>query len=49
MILLGFWGAFRSSELAAMQIEHITFEGDAMRVHLPFSKHDPLGGGEDGA
>lgn len=47
VILLGFWGAFRSSELAAMQIEHITFEGDAMRVHLPFSKRDPVGGGED--
>jgi integrase len=47
VMLLGFWGAFRSSELSAMRVEHVALTPDDLRVHLPFSKHDPLGSGED--
>jgi integrase len=47
VLLLGFWGAFRSSELAAITIEDVAFTADAMPVHLPFSKRDPLGRGDD--
>jgi site-specific recombinase XerD len=42
MLLLGFAGALRSSELAALDVEDITMHADGMRVWLARSKEDPL-------
>ena len=41
LLLLGFLGAFRAGELAALRIEHVTVTDDAVRVFLERSKDDP--------
>jgi integrase len=41
LLLLGFWGAFRAGELAALRIEHLTVSDSALRVFLERSKADP--------
>lgn len=45
LILLGFAGAFRRSELVAVQMENITFSPQGMVVFIPQSKGDQLGHG----
>lgn len=45
MLLVGFAGAFRSSELAGLRIEHVTFDAEGLVLLLPRSKEDQLGHG----
>lgn len=45
LLLLGFAGALRRSELAAIEIEHLAFTAEGMDVLLPFSKTDQEGQG----
>lgn len=40
LILLGFGGAFRRSELVALDVEHVTEEEDGLRVFIARSKTD---------
>ncbi|MCP1232123.1 tyrosine-type recombinase/integrase [Acetobacter indonesiensis] len=40
ILLLGYGGALRRSELAAIQLEHVTLDEDCMRITLPHSKGD---------
>ena len=40
IILVGYGGALRRSELAAIQLEHVTLDEDCMRITLPHSKGD---------
>lgn len=40
LILLGFTGAFRRSELVSIDIEHISFTQEGMTIFMPFSKTD---------
>ncbi len=46
LLLLGFAGGFRRSELAALRAEQIEFGGGGLRVHLQRSKTDQEGRGE---
>jgi integrase len=46
LILIGFFGAMRRSELAALTWEDITFERDGMLIVLPRSKTDQRGEGQ---
>jgi integrase len=46
LLLLGFWGAFRASELVALRIEDVTLEPARLRVLVRRSKEDQLGRGE---
>ena len=46
LLLLGFAGAFRRSELVAIRVEDLTFELDGLRVQLRRSKTDPQGRGQ---
>jgi integrase len=43
LLLLGFAGAYRSSDLATLNVEHVRFTTDGMEVLLSRSKEDPLG------
>jgi site-specific recombinase XerD len=45
LVLLGFAGAFRRSELVAIRVEDLGFELDGLRVRLPRSKTDQEGRG----
>ena len=45
VLFLGFAGAFRRSELAAVQIEDLTFSTDGVVIFIPQSKGDQLGRG----
>lgn len=45
VILLGFAGAFRRSELVAVRVEDITFMPQGMVIFIPQSKGDQLGHG----
>lgn len=45
LILLGFAGAFRRSELVGIDLEHISFEKDGLRILIPKSKSDQSGEG----
>ena len=47
LLLLGFAGAFRRSELAAIEREHLTWEQMGLRIFLPSSKTDQEGRGEE--
>lgn len=47
MILMGFWGAFRRSELAAMKVDQLRSEGDGVAVVLPRSKANQAGKREE--
>lgn len=40
ILLLGYGGALRRSELAAIQLEHVTLDEDCIRITLPHSKGD---------
>lgn len=45
ILLVGFSGAFRRSELVGIQVENVEFSGDGMKILLPFSKTDQEGAG----
>ena len=45
MVLLGFFGAFRRSELVALTWEQVNFVSDGMIITLPRSKTDQVGEG----
>jgi integrase len=45
MLLLGFAGAFRSAELAALRVDDLTFHPGGVLVHVVRSKEDQLGMG----
>jgi len=47
LILVGFAGGFRASDLAALRIEDLTFDSRGLLVHLHRSKEDQLGVGKD--
>lgn len=47
LLFLGFAGAFRRSELVAVQIEDLTFTTQGMVVFIPQSKGDQLGAGSE--
>jgi integrase len=47
VLVLGFAGAFRESDLVALDIGHLTIHSDRLTVHLPRSKEDPLGRGTE--
>lgn len=47
LLLLGFAGAFRRSELVALEIADLTFEPDGMRVLIRRSKTDQDGQGQE--
>jgi site-specific recombinase XerD len=46
LLLLGFAGAFRRSELVAIRVDDLAFELDGLRVHVPRSKTDQDGRGQ---
>ncbi len=46
LLLIGFTGAFRRSELAGICFEHITFDREGISILLPFSKTDQSGKGQ---
>ncbi len=46
LLQTGFFGAFRRSELAAMQWEHVTFVEEGMEILIPRSKGDQTGEGQ---
>lgn len=45
LLLLGFAGAYRSSDLAALDLEHLCFSSEGLTLLLPRSKEDQLGRG----
>lgn len=45
LLLIAFMGAFRRSELVAIQVEDVRFESDGVLIHLPRSKTDQDGQG----
>ncbi|MDO9712489.1 tyrosine-type recombinase/integrase [Paracraurococcus lichenis] len=47
LLLLGFAGALRRSELVAVEREHLTFTPEGLRVRVPRSKGDPEGQGQE--
>lgn len=47
LLLLGFWGAFRRSELCALQTEDLRFETEGLIVTLRRSKTDQEGAGRE--
>jgi len=49
LLLLGFTGAFRRSELEALNIEDLTFDEDGLVVSLPVSKTNQEGQAEEKA
>ncbi|SNC77614.1 Site-specific recombinase XerD [Hymenobacter gelipurpurascens] len=49
LLLLGFTGAFRRSELEALNIEDLAFDEDGLVVTLPHSKTNQLGQAEEKA
>lgn len=46
LLLVGFFGAFRRSELVTLTWEQISFESDGMVITLPRSKTDQAGDGQ---
>jgi integrase len=46
LLQVGFFGAFRASELASLHLENITFVPEGMDVLIPRSKTDPIGEGQ---
>jgi site-specific recombinase XerD len=49
LLLLGFAGAFRRSELVGLNVEHLEFTERALLIHLPKSKTNQAGEVEDKA
>lgn len=47
LILLGYAGALRRAELVAVDVEHLRFDATGLRLHIPRSKGDQAGEGED--
>lgn len=47
LLTFGLAGGFRRSELVRLRIEDLSFEPQAVRVHLPWSKSDQEGDGHD--
>lgn len=47
LFLIGFAGAFRRSELVAIDREHLLFEASMVIIHIPRSKRDQEGKGAD--
>jgi site-specific recombinase XerD len=45
MLLVGFMGALRRSELVSLTVERVTFTPEGMLLHLPTSKTDQTGRG----
>lgn len=45
MLLLGFAGGYRSSDLVTLDVEHVRIDDGALHVFLPRSKEDQLGHG----
>lgn len=45
LLLMGFSGAFRRSELVALNVEHLTFESEGVLVFVERSKTDQAGAG----
>lgn len=45
LILVGFYGAFRRSELVQIQFEHLTFSAQGVEILIPRSKTDQTGEG----
>lgn len=46
LLLLGFSGAFRRSELVGIDVEHISFDDEGISIFIPFSKTDQAGEGQ---
>ncbi len=46
LLQIGFFGAFRRSELVSIQFEHITFVPEGMEILIPRSKTDQTGEGQ---
>lgn len=46
LLLVGFFGAFRCSELVSLSWEQVSFVGEGMILTLPRSKTDQTGEGE---
>jgi site-specific recombinase XerD len=46
LLQIGFFGAFRRSELSAMQWEHINFVTEGVEILIPRSKGDQVGEGQ---
>ncbi|MEE9493015.1 MAG: tyrosine-type recombinase/integrase [Gammaproteobacteria bacterium] len=45
LLLIGFFGAFRSEELATIQVQHVAWDDDGITINLPRSKTDQEGKG----
>jgi len=45
LIQIGFFGAFRRSELVNIKVEHLKWESEGLVINLPKSKTDQEGGG----
>ncbi|MCF6256125.1 MAG: site-specific integrase [Gammaproteobacteria bacterium] len=46
LLLVGFFGAFRRSELATLEVEHLGWEPEGLIITLPRSKTDQTGEGK---
>jgi integrase len=46
LLLLGYAGALRRSELVGVEVEHLRFHAEALEILLPRSKGDPDGEGQ---
>lgn len=46
LLLIGYFGAFRRSELVAITVEHLIFEPEGLLIKLPKSKTDQTGDGQ---
>jgi len=46
LLLLGFSGAFRRSELVSIEVEHISYDEEGISIHIPSSKTDQAGEGQ---
>ncbi len=46
LLMLGFFGAFRRSELVGMRLEHLTFSKQGLQILIPRSKTDQDGMGQ---
>lgn len=47
LILIGYAAALRRSELVAIDVEHLKFDVQGLRLHIPRSKGDQAGEGEE--
>ena len=47
LLALGFAGAFRRSELVALEVADLSFEAEGLRIHIRHSKTDQEGRGQE--